>query len=130
MLRSSEASSDAIHACILSIIIKNVKKPPGSRLKNELCGSGRAFSGKGAWTGLALWLFCWLLLPWSLAEALAWMLIVGAISAFLALNYTGASAITSLSGVKKEMRLAMPAIIASAAVGVILRVILRFTMGG
>ena len=91
---------------------------------------GRAFSAKGLMTGLALWLLCWLLLPWSLAEALAWMLIVGAVSAFLALNYTGASVITSLSGVKKEMRLAMPAIIAAAAVGIILRVILRFTLGG
>jgi acetyl-CoA decarbonylase/synthase complex subunit gamma len=91
---------------------------------------GRAFSAKGLMTGLALWLLCWLLLPWSLAEALAWMLIVGAVSAFLALNYTGASVITSLSGVKKEMRLAMPAIITAAAVGIILRVILRFTLGG
>jgi hypothetical protein len=91
---------------------------------------GRAFSVKGLWTGLALWLLCWLLLSWSLAEALAWMLVVGSVAAFLALNYTGASAITSLSGVKKEIRLAMPVIIVAAAVGVILRVILRFTMGG
>jgi len=91
---------------------------------------GRAFSGKGVWTGLWLWLLCWLLLPWSLLEALAWMLIIGAVSAFLALNYTGASAITSLSGVKKEMRFAMPAIIVAAAAGIILRVILRFTLGG
>jgi hypothetical protein len=91
---------------------------------------GRAFSVKGLWTGLALWLLCRFLLPWSLSEAMAWMLLVGAISAFLALNYTGASAITSLSGVKKEMRLAIPAIIAAAAAGIILRVILRFTMGG
>jgi hypothetical protein len=91
---------------------------------------GRAFSAKGLWTGLGLWSLCWLLLPWSPPEALTWMLIVGSVSAFLALNYTGASAITSLSGVKKEMRLAMPAIIIAAAVGIILRVILRFTLGG
>ena len=36
-------------------------------------------------------------------EALAWMLIIPAISSYLAMNFTGASTYTSLSGVKKDI---------------------------
>ena len=63
---------------------------------------------KGALTGgIMSGLFIWLFSP-SAAEAL---LIAGAITAgssFLAMNFTGASTFTSPSGVKKEMRYALP----------------------
>jgi acetyl-CoA decarbonylase/synthase complex subunit gamma len=41
-------------------------------------------------------------------ERLAWVLLVPSLTAFLAMNFTGASTYTSLSGVKKEMRWALP----------------------
>ena len=41
-------------------------------------------------------------------EILAWVFIVPAASAYLAMNFTGASTYTSLSGVRKEMRWALP----------------------
>jgi acetyl-CoA decarbonylase/synthase complex subunit gamma len=39
---------------------------------------------------------------------LAWLLIIPAVTAYLAMNFTGASTYTSLSGVNKEMRWALP----------------------
>jgi acetyl-CoA decarbonylase/synthase complex subunit gamma len=51
-------------------------------------------------------------------EILAWLLLIPAISAYLAMNFTGASTYTSLSGVKKEMRWALPLEIAGGIIGV------------
>jgi acetyl-CoA decarbonylase/synthase complex subunit gamma len=60
------------------------------------------------------------LLQWTttgdLLELVAWCLLVPALSAFLALNYTGSSTFTGLSGVKRETRLAVPL---EAAAGVL-----------
>ena len=78
---------------------------------------GKAFSVKGVWIGLVIdvWvgvsLFmpqvcdCESLLPLSLA---GWMLIAPTVTSFLVMNFTGASTYTSLSGVRKEMRIAVP----------------------
>ena len=63
------------------------------------------------------------LLPLSTASwnrALAYLLLLPAISAFLAMGFTGSSTYTSLSGVLKEMRYAVPAIIVSASAGIVL----------
>ncbi|MCX5776549.1 MAG: mercury methylation corrinoid protein HgcA [Candidatus Firestonebacteria bacterium] len=49
-----------------------------------------------------------------------WLLILPAISAFIVLNFTGCSTYTSLSGVKKEMRYAIPLIVVSALIGIVL----------
>jgi acetyl-CoA decarbonylase/synthase complex subunit gamma len=69
-------------------------------------------------------------LQWSatgdLLESVAWCLLVPALSAFLALNYTGSSTFTSLSGVKREMRLAVPLEIAAGVLGLALWVSARF----
>jgi acetyl-CoA decarbonylase/synthase complex subunit gamma len=46
--------------------------------------------------------------------------ILSALAAFLAMNFTGASTYTSLSGVKKEMRWAVPLEIAGGGAGIIL----------
>jgi acetyl-CoA decarbonylase/synthase complex subunit gamma len=75
---------------------------------------GRAFSIKGLFVGalIALGLIYLRGIDLQLwagrAEALAWLLIIPAISAYLAMNFTGCSTYTSLSGVKKEMRFALP----------------------
>jgi acetyl-CoA decarbonylase/synthase complex subunit gamma len=87
---------------------------------------GRAFSVKGLILGLlagltfmiARW-SCWSTWAGRL-ELGAWFLLIPAVSAYLGMNFTGASTYTSLSGVKKEMRFALPAQIAAAVVGVAL----------
>jgi acetyl-CoA decarbonylase/synthase complex subunit gamma len=49
-----------------------------------------------------------------------------AISSFLAMNFTGSSTFTSLSGVKKEMKISVPFQIGFALVGIILQVVGKF----
>lgn len=53
-------------------------------------------------------------------EILAWFLLVPAVAAYLAMNFTGASTYTSLSGVKKEMRWALPLEITAGTAGCLL----------
>jgi acetyl-CoA decarbonylase/synthase complex subunit gamma len=85
---------------------------------------GRAFSIKGISTGIVIALVLLYLrdihlTTWSgRVEALAWLLIIPALSGYLAMNFTGCSTYTSLSGVKKEMRWALPLEITFGAVGV------------
>jgi acetyl-CoA decarbonylase/synthase complex subunit gamma len=45
------------------------------------------------------------------------------LSSFLAMNFTGASTYTSLAGVKKEMKIAVPVQVAMAVLSVILFVL-------
>jgi acetyl-CoA decarbonylase/synthase complex subunit gamma len=47
-----------------------------------------------------------------------------AVSSFFAMNFTGSTTFTSLSGVKKEMRIALPLQIAASLLGLLL-----FTLG-
>jgi hypothetical protein len=87
---------------------------------------GRAFSIKGFSIGIVIALiFLYLrdinLLAWpGRIEALAWVLIIPAVSGYLAMNFTGCSTFTSLSGVKREMRWALPLEIACATTGLIM----------
>jgi acetyl-CoA decarbonylase/synthase complex subunit gamma len=84
---------------------------------------GRAFSFKGLISGilttLVLLLFRWK--GWDTwpgrLEIAAWAVLIPAISAYLAMNFTGSSTYTSLSGVKKEMRLALPLQIGAGVLG-------------
>lgn len=80
---------------------------------------GRSFSGKGLLVGLlAAAGFLTFRYPAALAaaeigpgpelELLAWPLLIAALASFLALEFTGSSTYTSLSGVKKELKLALP----------------------
>lgn len=93
---------------------------------------GRMFSTKGAWAGLAAALVVGayacvnpgLFENW--VSAAGWVLIFPAIGSFMSMNFTGASTYTSLSGVKREMRVAVPLQIAGAAIGVALWLIGRF----
>jgi acetyl-CoA decarbonylase/synthase complex subunit gamma len=87
---------------------------------------GRAFSLKGLTLGLLaaviLTVVCgvdWVTTTGRL-EVSAWLLLIPALSAYLAMNFTGASTYTSLSGVKKEMRWALPLQIGAGIIGLIL----------
>lgn len=84
---------------------------------------GRAFSVKGLSIGLVTALALMMARgvdvgTWAgRVEILAWLLIIPAIAAYLAMNFTGASTYTSLSGVKKEMRFALPLEITAGILG-------------
>ena len=59
-------------------------------------------------------------------EIISWFLIIGSLSSFLAMNFTGSSTFTSLSGVKKEMKLSLPIQITAASIGSLGWIITRF----
>ena len=89
---------------------------------------GRAFSVKGTLAGL-IWALLFIFLisrsapgsfPSRAWEGAVWLLALPSISAFLAMNFTGSSTITSLSGVKKEFRYAVPLQMAGVGAGLIL----------
>jgi len=86
------------------------------------------FSMKGLFTGwiTALILILYGFMGKSVFEIISWLLITGGISSFLAMNFTGSSTFTSLSGVKKEMKTALPMQIAFAGTGFTGWVITRF----
>ena len=87
---------------------------------------GRAFSLKGLSLGLLAAIILVVLRFHDLTawtgrlEIVAWLLLIPAVSAYLAMNFTGASTYTSLSGVKKEMRWALPLQIGAGIIGLIL----------
>ena len=90
---------------------------------------GRAFAFKGFLVGLiwALAVNLWQGFPGAPAygwlKAIAYFLVVPALSAFCAMNFTGSSTYTSLSGVDKEMKIALPAMLISTAIGAVLLVV-------
>ena len=63
---------------------------------------------------------------YSVPEMISWFLIIGAISSFTAMTYTGTSTFTSLSGVQKEMKIAVPLQISMASLGLLGWIILKF----
>ena len=87
---------------------------------------GRAFAWKGWLLGLLWAIAVNILNGWPEAplytsmRAIVYLLILPSISAFCAMNFTGASTYTSLSGVLKEMKIAVPAIVISISMGIIL----------
>jgi len=93
---------------------------------------GRAFALKGTWIGIGVATLAWWVtrdapgLTVTLPGTISWFLLLPALSSFIAMNFTGASTYTSLSGVYKEMRLAVPLQIAGAVVGLGLWVTARF----
>jgi acetyl-CoA decarbonylase/synthase complex subunit gamma len=86
---------------------------------------GRAFSIKGIIPGFfaaailltSRWSH-WITGPARL-EIIAWFFLIPALSAYLAMNFTGSSTYTSLSGVRKEMRWALPFQIGAGIIGVV-----------
>ncbi len=94
---------------------------------------GRAFSLKGLLTGLVLAILTILVFvahgELSIMQHLALLLAIPAMSAYLAMNFTGASTFTSLSGVRKEMRWALPLEIGGTAAGLLLLIAASFFGG-
>lgn len=93
---------------------------------------GRAFSAKGLVMGLTA-AFLLLLTGGGYAGSrrdlllgVAWLLLIPAFSAFLAMNFTGASTYTSLSGVKREIRWALPMEIGVGLTGFAVLLVSRF----
>jgi len=89
---------------------------------------GRAFAWKGWLLGMA-----WTLLYLALAArwqdwrtVLLYLLLLPPIASFLAMNFTGATTFTSLSGVVKEMKIALPVQVISAGLGIL---VLILTLG-
>jgi len=80
----------------------------------------RHFGGKGLVAGFIAFgiLAFFTFQAHSILYLLGWILISGAISSFLAMNFTGASTYTSLSGVRKEMRLFVPIQICLIIIGI------------
>ena len=93
---------------------------------------GRALSWKGMMVGLLLAVILVIvgMIPSAnmsgRLETAAWMLLMPSIGAFMAMNYTGSTTYTSLSGVKKEMRFAVPSQIASTIIGIGFWIAARF----
>jgi len=88
---------------------------------------GRAFSIKGLTIGF---LAALLVVSWSHTlsslEITALLISIPAMSAYVAMNFTGSSTFTSLSGVRREMRFALPLEIAGTGAGLLLWVIALF----
>lgn len=89
---------------------------------------GRSFAVKGFGVGVLFFaLFVFVLLPGlPVIETAAWFLLMSATASFLVMNFTGSSTYTSLSGVKREMKLAVPIQIAAAGLGMLLWLAGRF----
>jgi hypothetical protein len=85
----------------------------------------RPFSLKGFYSGSLMFLLLTVrgCTGDNIFEIGSWFLIIAAISSFTAMNFTGSSTYTSLSGVKKEMKISLPLQIGSAVIGIILLVI-------
>jgi hypothetical protein len=90
---------------------------------------GRAFAFKGwilglLWSLSVNWLSGWPSIPlYGGLGSVAYTLILPAVSAYLAMNFTGCSTYTSFSGVKREMQIAVPLILISTALGIILLIV-------
>lgn len=96
---------------------------------------GRAFAWKG-WILGFIWAVVvnmlngwnmWTAYPqYGVLRALAYILILPSVAAYLAMNFTGSSTFTSYSGVLKEMRQALPVIIITLGLGIILLLVGSF----
>jgi acetyl-CoA decarbonylase/synthase complex subunit gamma len=93
---------------------------------------GRAFATKGLSVGL-ITAFILVIFrsdffdSWAgRLEILGWFFLVPAIAAYLAMNFTGCSTYTSLSGVRKEMKWAVPLEVGGGVVGLCLWIGARF----
>jgi len=93
---------------------------------------GRSFSLKGLWIALislaGLAWYHWPLNHTSISwlTIAAWIFIIPTVITFVVMNFTGASTYTSLSGVRREMCVAVPLQLTGAIFGVILFIIGQF----
>lgn len=88
---------------------------------------GRSFSFKGFSVGLIVAAILFFLkLTRGRLETIAWVFLIAVVSSFFTMGFTGASTYTSLSGVKKEMRIAVPLQLVAAVLGVGMWMVSRF----
>ncbi len=88
---------------------------------------GRSFSFKGFFAGLIAAASVLLLrLTGGRLETIGWIFLIAAVSSFITMNFTGASTYTSLSGVKKEMRVAVPLQVIVGVFGAGMWIVSRF----
>jgi len=127
ILKSGEGTVAALNHGLFSAVAFFIAIAMGGILSPLLLPwlPGRAFSLKGLVLGL---IASFLLVTFRFSEVdtlaggvemLAWILLIPAVSAYLAMNFTGASTYTSLSGVRKEMRWALPLQIGAGVIGII-----------
>ena len=83
----------------------------------------RPFAMKGAFWGVVSTIGLNLIIHVSAMEGIALGLVNVSVASFMCMNFTGSSTYTSLSGVQKEMKLAVPLQIAFVALGVILYIL-------
>jgi acetyl-CoA decarbonylase/synthase complex subunit gamma len=89
---------------------------------------GRRFSLKGMLLGLVLLLTAVAgRITGGGLETASWLFIYPATASFIVMNFTGSTTFTSLSGVRKEMSLALPLQIVSAIIGAVLWIASRLT---
>jgi len=88
----------------------------------------RRFALKGLLTGwlAAIILAYFHFLGHGTIEIISWFLMIGSLSSFLAMTFTGTSTFTSLSGVQKEMKTAIPLQIGMAGLGIIAWIVSKF----
>ena len=97
---------------------------------------GRAFAVKGLWVSALQVAVLFMLrshLPMifaNWASMAAWALIITAITSFMTMNFTGTTTFTSLSGVMKEMKYAVPLQAIAALVGIALWITSLFINAG
>jgi len=93
---------------------------------------GRALSVKGACLGIvfvvALAALCWLSpgLAARWPTMLGWGLMIPAVTSFITMSFVGSTTYTSLSGVRWEMRIAVPLQLIAAVAGMVLWIMGRF----
>jgi hypothetical protein len=88
---------------------------------------GRSFSFKGMVAGLILvGIVILARLSGGRIETAGWIFVFASVGSFGTMNFTGASTYTSLSGVKKEMRVAVPLQLVAIVIGVGLWIAARF----
>lgn len=88
----------------------------------------KPFALKGYITGIILSTVAFFLLNLNLPllEQISWFVIAPTISSFMMMNFTGSSTYTSLSGVMKEMKVAIPIQIGLMLIGLILFILSKF----
>ena len=86
----------------------------------------RVFAVKGAVAGALCALVALVALPGGIIAAAGTALLGTAIASYMGMMFTGATTFTNLAGARLEVRRALPPIVASAALGAVLRVAAAF----
>jgi len=86
----------------------------------------RSFALKGFLMG-TIWVsfFTYFFLPHLPLPFAADFLLTASVSSYLAVNFTGATTFTSLSGVKKELKIGLPLMLGGFGIGIILKLLIR-----